>query len=353
LANDSAEGQIGEPPSRIKSDERVVFFPTAARLSVDGKSWIVPIHGWVFEPEEGDLLRGMAMGQVRRKLGLDPNQPATVAFEDRVRWFLVDNERGKRISIRIGGQEYTLPPSNRDGHFQGVVSVSRDDVDELADHGRLRFSAVTQSDDNRDFRGVVHLIGPKGTSVISDIDDTIKVSEVTDKKRLVTNTFFRPFRAVDEMADVYSGWARTGVQFHFVSSSPWQLYVPLSNFASEAGFPQATYHLKRLRLKDSSFWQLFADPLKTKSATIEPILAAYAGRKFVLVGDSGEKDPEVYGTLARRHPDQVLRIYIRDVTGEPADSVRYSKAFEDLSAGKWRVFRDPSKLELPEDSNGG
>ena len=132
-----------------------------------------------------------------------------------------------------------------------------------------------------------------------------------------------------------------------MSSSPYQLYVPLSAFARKASFPEATFHLKRFRLKDSSFWQLFADPLKTKPKVIEPIFAYYPKRRFVLVGDSGEKDPEVYGALARKYPDRVLRIYIRDVTGEPAESARYSRAFKDLPADTWQVFRDPTTLELP------
>ena len=48
--------------SPIRSDERVVFFPTAATLTADGLSWKIPIHGWIFEPEEGDLARCVDRG---------------------------------------------------------------------------------------------------------------------------------------------------------------------------------------------------------------------------------------------------------------------------------------------------
>jgi len=42
---------------RIKKNEKVVFFPTAARRSEDGTGWDVPIHGWIYEPVTRDPAR--------------------------------------------------------------------------------------------------------------------------------------------------------------------------------------------------------------------------------------------------------------------------------------------------------
>ena len=79
---------------------------------------------------------------------------------------------------------------------------------------------------------------------------------------------------------------------------------------------------------------------------IEPLLSGWPKRRFVLVGDSGERDPEVYGEIARRHPDRVHRIFIRDVTGERSDAARYKEAFRDVPAGSWSVFRNAEELKL-------
>ena len=89
---------------------------------------------------------------------------------------------------------------------------------------------------------------------------------------------------------------------------------------------------------------LFASAEVIKPQAIEPILAAFPRRRFVLVGDSGEKDPEVYGALARTHPDQIVRIFIRDVTDEPADAERYRRAFVDVPAEQWMIFKDPAEI---------
>jgi hypothetical protein len=330
--------------SEIKSDEEVLFFPTAARLSDDGRSWVVPIHGWVFEPEEDSRLRASLLDRLMRTLARDVDRGGKATARRRLRWFLVDNERGKRIGIRVGRREFILPASGKDGHFHGEIRISAESAAALTTDGRLAFAAITRNDDPRRFDGYVQLVSRQGVSVVSDIDDTIKVSEVTDRRKLIANTFFRPFQAVDGMADLYRRWAEEGHQFHFVSSSPWQLYVPLSSFMRDAGFPPAAFHLKQLRLKDTSVLEIAADPLATKPPLLEAILSAYPQRRFLFVGDSGEKDPEVYGIVARRHADQVLGIYIRDVTGEPRDASRYEQAFRDVPAEKWKLFTDGSEL---------
>ncbi len=329
------------PMSEIKPDEQVVFFPTAARQSPDGKHWLVPIHGWIYEPQENQVVRKALLGALGRGLGRSGLPPID---EHRVGLFLVDNERGKRISIQLGDQVHVLDASGPNGHFTHTIQLSLEAARGLAGDGPLRFHAVSRDDDSRRFAGVAHLVSATGISVISDIDDTIKITEATDTAKTLANTFFGPFRAVEGMEKVYRRWAEAGVVFHYVSSSPWQLYGPLSDFMRQTGFPDGSFHLKHFRIKDSSFWDLLADPGETKAAFIEPILAAYPKRQFVLVGDSGQKDPELYGQIARQHPDQVLRIYIRDVTGEPADSPRYEEAFRAIPRDKWLLFDDPQQL---------
>ncbi len=180
--------------------------------------------------------------------------------------------------------------------------------------------------------------------MISDIDDTIKVTEVTDRKKMLENTFFQPFRAVDGMAELYRRWADEGAKFHFVSASPWQLYEPLAELTRKAGFPSATFHLRRVRLKDTSVLAMLDSPLEAKLNVIEPLMACFPQRRFILVGDSGERDPEVYGTVASRHPEQVLRVYIRDVTGDAADSPRYRTVFRELPRDMWKVFRSAAEI---------
>jgi len=335
--------------SPIEDDEEVVFFPTFGWLAPEGGSCVLQVHGWIFEPEADSALRNAGLNRLRRLLGLEENATESAVFNERAGRFLVDNERGKDISVRLGGKCHAVGVSNAAGHFQGTLHVSANEVTRLqavqrTDGGWLRFRAVTREEDARAFVGRVQLIGRTGISVVSDIDDTIKVSEVADREALLRNTFHRPFQAVSGMAEVYRSWAAAGARFHYVSASPWQLYEPLSAFLQTKGFPAGSFHLKRFRLKDSTALDLFASPEAFKLEHIEPILVAFPERRFVLVGDSGEKDPEIYGTLARKYSEQIVRIFIRDVSvGEP-DASRFRRAFVGVPDQRWAVFRTPDEL---------
>jgi len=324
--------------SEIKRDETVVFFPTAASLSNDGATWHVPVHGWIFEPEHDDLLRNSALAQLQQSLRLPFGEPATEHFRDVARWLLVDNERGKRIEIRIGEQTNLLPPSSPNGHFQGTIELPETTVRELARDRQLPFAAVTNPGDERSFAGTTHLIAPQGVSIVSDIDDTIKVSQVRNKLELLRNTFLREPRAVEGMAAAYMKWQEQGAQFHYVSSSPWQLYPLLSKFIEKEGFPEGTWDLLQFRVKDETFFNLFADPVQRKTRIIEGLLTRYPQRKVILVGDTGEKDPEVYGELARKYPNQIVQISLRNVTSEKKDSARIQAALAEVPENKWCLF---------------
>ena len=93
------------------------------------------------------------------------------------------------------------------------------------------------------------LIPPTGLSIISDIDDTVKLSDVLNKRELLRNTFLREFVPVDGMAALYKHWEEQhDAVFHYVSASPWQLQPELECFLRGAGFPPATFHLKSVRV---------------------------------------------------------------------------------------------------------
>nr|MCU0874068.1 App1 family protein [Pirellulaceae bacterium] len=203
-----------------------------------------------------------------------------------------------------------------------------------------------RSGDDRTFAGRVQWITPEGRSIISDIDDTIKISNVQDRQALVANTFLREFRAVPGMAPLYRKWADAGAAFHYVSGSPWQLHELLADFCRSEGFPAGSFHMKLFRLKDSSALSFFGSQEGYKTEVIEKILADFPHRNFTLVGDSGEQDPEVYAAVARKHPGQIQQILIRNVGGRGSEPARFQKAFEKIPADSWRVFENSD--DLPE-----
>ena len=334
--------------SSLKPDETVVFFPTVGWLHPERAKWEVEVHGWVVERED----RTVSLSALRTALelgGLEWDETAQGLFAERACWFLADNERGKRVTVALEGREFSMPKSDANGHFTTRIEMPADPAESTQGTGRgTRVIAVQGAGGTRGKRaiaGAVYLLSPTGLSVISDIDDTIKVSEVGDREALLRNTFLRPYHPVPGMAEVYAGWATdSGASFHYVTASPWQLYPDLTVFIRSNGFPEGTFHMKLFRWKDRSFRELFQSPERYKLKVIQPLLKRFPGRHFVLVGDSGERDPEIYGELARRHPKQVRRILIRDVTGEGKEAERYCRAFAGLSNGLTAVFSEPREI---------
>ena len=82
----------------------------------------------------------------------------------------------------------------------------------------------------------------------------------------------------------------------------------------------------------------------TKQRVIRSIVRMFPYRQFVLVGDSGEKDPEIYGAVARQFPRQIKRINIRLVEGRATQPERFRRAFRDVNPSIYRIFDHPEQL---------
>jgi len=177
----------------------------------------------------------------------------------------------------------------------------------------------------------VQLISPNGLSIISDIDDTVKVTGIPEGQRVViNNVFFASYKAAPCMAELYRSFSDS-TAYHYVSGGPWQLYEPLSQFlfSDDSNFPQGSVHMKNVRTnlmeKNSykDFWKLAgvagSATVVQKTAQIERLLSHFPNRRFILVGDSGEYDPEIFNDIRSRHLNRIAAIKIRDVLDDTAE----------------------------------
>ena len=157
---------------------------------------------------------------------------------------------------------------------------------------------------------------PCGISVISDIDDTVKNSGVMlGAREMAKATFTAPVGdfVIDGVADWYRALAAPpfNCALHYISNSPWQLYPVLRSFFDQTGLPPGSFHLKHYVGMLQGALEPAAD---RKRGTVERVMQDFPDRKFLLIGDSGEADLEVYAEMAERWPDRVLAICIRDIT---------------------------------------
>jgi len=342
----------------------IVFFPTYARRLPGERRWRATVAGMISRPLPAKShRRTLAIGVLKRLLELDESQLSSEVFQRRADAFLFQRVVGERVRIRLGDRQIDAGQSDRVGHFQQSVDLEEADVESLAERaataggpGRLRYDATVADDVDRvdelpatapSGAGWIHLVDDEGVSVISDIDDTIKVTNVGNRRELLANTLLRDFYAVPGMAEVYRRWQEQGTAFHYVSSSPWQLATCLTGFLRDAGLPAGSMHLKLFRLKDSTLLGRLPSRKRLKRRVIEQIMADFPQRKFLLVGDSGERDPEVYAAVAGRHPDQVVGVAIRQVEGKRSwvkEGARLERLRRRLPGGRLHVFTEAAEL---------
>jgi phosphatidate phosphatase APP1 len=175
--------------------------------------------------------------------------------------------------------------------------------------------------------------------VISDLDDTVihtGLSSLLLTARIVVlgNARTRsPFRGVaafySALQQGVDGSGRNPV--FYVSSSPWNLYDVVEEFLDLNSIPVGPLFLRG--------WGLEPGPLPGgghaghKSEQIERLLSTYPEFPFVLIGDSGQQDPEIYRDVALARPDRVRAVYLRDVTSPERDREVHAIAREVSAAG--------------------
>jgi phosphatidate phosphatase APP1 len=212
--------------------------------------------------------------------------------------------------------------------------------------------------------------GP-GIAVVSDIDDTLLDTNVRKKVRMVVRALvatpesMQPFPGAAQVMTALAtrpyvaaavGPATATVTpaperpVFYVSGSPWQLQGRLQAFLAQKTFPTGVLTLKRF----------FHDPMRDQTAYKVPLLLelvdAMPERQFVVLGDSGESDPEVYARVKQERPGRLAAVLIHLVSKEGPTAPRFAGQFvftDYADAGKYLVEQhwvDPA-ASLPSSSN--
>ncbi len=156
--------------------------------------------------------------------------------------------------------------------------------------------------------------------IISDIDDTILHTGVASlfKWRVIANTFFKNFDKRLPLEGTVDFYKKLEIgknpsvtnPIFYVSNSPWNLYDYLSAFLKKHNFPKGPILLRDFR---TPFDKTPKPKTPHKYSEITNILDLYPKLNFILIGDSGEKDADIYIDISRNYPERILAIYLRNV----------------------------------------
>ncbi|MGB3548333.1 MAG: phosphatase domain-containing protein [Saprospiraceae bacterium] len=248
---------------------------------------------------------------------------------------------GARLEISWGDQVFERT-TDSEGYFhleQSFAPPIRFPLtDQLWQEAEIRVVSIPEEGDcNLVTHSDVVLPRTAEYGIISDIDDTIMQTDVTSrlKMKAMLHTILKNAArrgAFDGVTDFYQA-LRLGPDgegfnpFFYVSNSPWNLYDLLLDFLHLNHLPRGPVLLRDFGLPSED---IAANYRTHKADMVKRILDTYPDLPFILVGDSGEHDTDIYLEAARNNPERILNIYIRDVQHERR-AQRIERLIEDVS----------------------
>jgi len=320
-------------PVPIKEDDSVWLLDNVAFRGKNG-TWEAEFVAAAFEGEPSARLVD-SVGDVARLLGLAKGSSEEAVVEHRIKPFVTEILPGRQAKIDFNkSKQIRLSPGGRNGISSDVRQLPH------AANGSLVTSLADVPDGTR---GILEMktkyAEPDGWAVISDVDDTIKITQTSDPTGILRTTFVADPTPISGMPELYAyvnTVLTTEAPWFYLSASPYNLYPFLREFTAQH------YPHGQLILRDSS-WMTIPGLLSNltlgtreyKVDRIRKVNTWLPKRKMILIGDSTQSDPESYGDICRKHPGWVKLVLIRKVTDIAAvgsekknEPERFEKAFE-------------------------
>jgi phosphatidate phosphatase APP1 len=229
--------------------------------------------------------------------------------------FVTVEVSGARVSLTVDGTT-TEARTDREGYLEVPI-----DVDDLAPGWHDVEMALP---DGVTAVAQVVVVDPAAEiGLVSDVDDTILETGISRGLAMLRATLLTEVRDRSPLpgaAALYRAFTEPAQgpvrPVFYVSTSPWNLHEMLLEFVALRGFPLGPLQLTDWGPSRAGLLRIGATEHKT--GLVRRILTEYPGLRLVLVGDSGQLDPEIYAALAREQPDRIAAVYIRRTAHDAA-----------------------------------
>ncbi|WPH00211.1 Hypothetical protein R9X50_00303400 [Acrodontium crateriforme] len=235
-----------------------------------------------------------------------------------------------------GTQDLTLPyPTTPEGDFDVFVPIKS--------NGLTAGNATQQVQRMNTYvggaslgNGTAYLVPNEGLTVVSDIDDILRVTKIYEPKEGLLNTFARPFVQWENMPDIYRNWSQAlpNLHFHYLTTTPEQVTRNYMQFIYST-YPGGSFDTRPLNFSN------VAETLSVREFLLTKIFETFPNRKFVLVADTSNSDVmKDYPKMAHDYPDQVQCIFLRNTSAsDSGDKFPYdTSGFKGLPQSKYMFF---------------
>jgi Uncharacterized conserved protein (DUF2183) len=259
---------------------------------------------------------------------------------------------GGGVTAAGGYQTVTLPdPTTEQGDFDIFVPIANSSGGLQAGFGEIpaqRLNLHTQGTDTGN--ATSYLISDQGLTVISDIDDILRITKIYQPKEGLLNSFARPFTPWMNMPEIFANWSTSlpNLHFHYLTTTPEQITRNYMQFIY-SNYPGGSFDTRPLNFSDVSA------TLAIRKYLLDRIFETFPQRKFILIADTSNSDVmRDYPQLATDYPGQVQCIFLRNTSAtDPGDKFPYNtKGFKDLNTEKYMFFKVPDDLKNLDIVNG-
>lgn len=263
-------------------------------------------------------------------------------IRDRLKAFLARSIPNTKITVSIGSEERielnklktVEVTTDINGHFEADVVVNY-------------LPSVVQAKSSIEetvfsFQDIMFM-PIDGIGLISDIDDTVKLTGVIgDKRQLMSNLLLKDVLLwnIPPIVKWYNSLFKDmNICFYYVSNAPWQLFTTIENYFKAVKLPFGSIHMKQYTGNIIS--SLMEPSSSRKKRALCKILDDFPKKKFICVGDSGEHDLEAYTDLVRMYPGRIIAIYIRFVEDSLSD-IDDNRILREIK----RIIKENAKIKL-------
>lgn len=215
------------------------------------------------------------------------------------------------VDIRINGSTKRVR-TNKRGYFTCEFEHN------LNDPGWHPYEVYWKRND-KSYQSEFYISNESETGVISDIDDTLLVSHSTRflrKLRLLLFKNAHSRRTIPYIKKLYNHLVDLNNQddpkdYFYVSNSEWNLYDFLNDFFAIHELPKGVFFLQNLKKGLRDLVSSGKVNNNHKLTSIEFLLRFYPNKNYILVGDSGQHDMEIYAKVADQYRDRIQGVIIR------------------------------------------
>ena len=186
--------------------------------------------------------------------------------------------------------------------------------------------------------------------IISDIDDTFLISHSSNifkKLYVMLSKNVNKRKVFDDVVDHYKALSIAGQDtddasnsFFYVSSSEWNLYAFIDEFARLHNLPKAVIKLKSIKTKLTDFIKSGRGDHDHKFQKIKDIISFYPNLTYVMLGDDSQQDPYLYERICKIFPENIRAVYIRQTSKRKKEKVQEVLSNIETLSVKTLYFKD-------------